>query len=178
MPGVQGSLFAALGLAAILVEIGLLSVVRSLLRALPFEGPVSILISAAAGVVLWTSIPWLLLNRRLPWRRLVPAGVLTGTLSTLFGFTTTIYMPRLMTSYSERYGLFGITIALVGWLLAISFIVVVSTIVAAEVDRAPERWASWLKWPGVDRGADLAARDADQPARAPHADTPASTDHD
>ena len=52
----------------------------------------------------------------------------------LYGVATSIYMPHLMESYSERYGLFGVTVALVGWLLCISFIVVAATVVAAEFD--------------------------------------------
>ena len=55
-----------------------------------------------------------------------------------------------MTSYSERYGLFGVTIALVGWLLCISFIIVGTTVVAAELDRAPESWATRLRYPWTE----------------------------
>ena len=99
---------------------------------------------------MWTSIPWLLLNRRVAWQRLLPAGLLAGGLSTLWGYATTVYMPRLMTSYSERYGLFGVTVALVGWLLCITFIIVGSTVVAAEFDRAPERWATRLRYPWTE----------------------------
>ena len=91
--------------------------------------------------MLWTSVPWLLLDRRIPWRRLLPAGALTATGASLYGVATTIYMPRLMETNSERYGLFGVTVALVGWLLCISFIVVAATVVAAEFDRSPEPWA-------------------------------------
>lgn len=152
LPGVRGSLYAAAGLGFLLTEIALLSFVRTILRALPFEGPVSAVVSLAASVVLWTSIPWLLLNRRVAWRRLLLAGTLTGVLSSVWGFATTVYMPPLMATYSERYGLFGITVALVGWLLCISFIVVVSTVVAAELDRAPERWAVRLRSVTVSRG--------------------------
>jgi uncharacterized BrkB/YihY/UPF0761 family membrane protein len=46
-----------------------------------------------------------------------------------------------METYSDRYGLFGVTVALVGWLLCISFIVVAATVVAAEFDRSPQPWA-------------------------------------
>jgi membrane protein len=38
-----------------------------------------------------------------------------------------------------------VTLALVSWLLAISVILVVTTIVGAELDRAPERWAVRLR---------------------------------
>ncbi|HET6968585.1 MAG TPA: YhjD/YihY/BrkB family envelope integrity protein [Ornithinibacter sp.] len=152
LPGVRGSLYAALGLGFLLTEIALLSFVRTVLRALPFEGVLSVAVSLAASIALWTTIPWLLLHRRLAWRRLLLAGILTGVLTSLWGLATTVYMPRLMASYSERYGLFGITVALVGWLLCISFIVVVSTIVVAELDRAPERWAVRLRSVTMSRG--------------------------
>ncbi|HYN67780.1 MAG TPA: hypothetical protein VES93_12895, partial [Ornithinibacter sp.] len=37
-----------------------------------------------------------------------------------------------------------------GWLLCISFIIVGSTVVAAELDRAPEAWATRLRYPWTE----------------------------
>ena len=113
LPGVRGSLNAAWGLAALLVEISLLYLVGTLVRTLPFDWLLGLPLSAGASLVLWTSVPYLLLDRRIPWRRLLPGGALAGLSSSLYGVATTIYMPRLMETYSERYGLFGVTIALV-----------------------------------------------------------------
>ena len=146
-PGVRGSLYAAVALGALIIEIGLLSFIRSLLREIPFDWAAGLTGSLLSSIVVWTSIPWLLLNRRVAWQRLLPAGIMAGVLSTVWGYATTVYMPRLMTSYSERYGLFGVTIALVGWLLCISFIIVGTTVVAAELDRAPESWATRVRYP-------------------------------
>lgn len=146
-PSVRASLYAAFALGALIVEIGLLSFLRSLLREIPFDWAAGLTGSLLSSVVVWTSIPWLLLNRRVAWQRLLPAGLLAGGLSTVWGYATTVYMPRLMSSYSERYGLFGVTIALVGWLLCIAFIIVATTAVAAEFDRAPEHWATRLRYP-------------------------------
>ena len=50
-------------------------------------------------------------------------------------------MPQLFETYSLRYGLFGVTLALVGWLLCISVIVVAATVVAAQFDRDDDPWA-------------------------------------
>lgn len=143
--GVRGSLNATLGLAVLLLEITLLSFVRTLLRGLPSDGVLAFVTSTLAGVLLWTSIPWLLLDRRIPWRRLLVAGVLASTGVGIYGTATSLYMPRLMESYSERYGLFGVTLALVGWLLAIMIIVVTATVVAAELDRTDDPWARWIR---------------------------------
>ncbi len=149
-PGVRASFYATIALGALILEIGLLSFIRSLLREIPFDWAAGLTGSLLSSVVVWTSIPWLLLNRRVAWQRLLPAGVIAGGLSTLWGYATTMYMPRLMTTYSERYGLFGVTVALVGWLLCIAFIIVGSTVVAAEFDRAPEPWATRLRYPWTE----------------------------
>ena len=144
-PGVRASLTAALALTALLVEVALLALVRSLVQSLPFDWTLGAPAALMASVVLWTSVPWLLLDRRIRWRRLLPVGTLTAVVVGIYGVATTIYMPRVMEANSERYGLFGVTLSLVGWLLCISFIVVAATTVAGEFDRAPEHWARRLR---------------------------------
>jgi membrane protein len=87
----------------------------------------------------------LLLDRRISWRRLLPAGALSAACTALYGVASTIYMPALFKSYSARYGLFGVTLALIGWLLCIALIVVASTAVASVLDRADEEWARRIR---------------------------------
>jgi uncharacterized BrkB/YihY/UPF0761 family membrane protein len=144
-PGVGHAVHAALGLTTLLLGIGLLYLARALVDSLPMSGFLLLTVSAVAGVLLWTSLPWLLLDRRVAWRRLAPTGALTTVCTSAYGVASTIYMPRLLETYSRRYGLFGVTLALVGWLLAIAFIVVAATVVAAEFDRAPDPWARRLR---------------------------------
>lgn len=143
--GVRGSFNAAMGLTVLLVELALLYLVRTLVRGLPFDWAIQVPLSWLAGMLLWTTIPWLLMDRRIGWRRLVPGGALTAVMASVYGVVTTLYMPPLMTSYSVRYGLFGVTIALVGWLLCICLILISVTIVAAELDRSSEPWAVRLR---------------------------------
>lgn len=145
VPGIRGSVNAAMGLAGLVLEIALLAFARSIVRGLPLEGVFGVGVSVLAGVLLWTSVPWLLLDRRVTWQRLLPAGALVSLGSALYGAASGVYMPRMMASYSERYGLFGVTLALVGWLLTMAFIVVGATVVGAELDRAPEPWARRIR---------------------------------
>ncbi|GAB3308092.1 hypothetical protein GCM10027451_16780 [Geodermatophilus aquaeductus] len=140
-PGIGHAVHAVLGLTALLLGIGLTYSARALVASLPRAGILAVVLSAGAGFLLWTCLPWLLLDRRVAWRRLVPTGALTAVGTTLYGIVSTVYMPRLLETYSDRYGLFGVTLALVGWLLAVAVIVVVATTVAAEFDRAPDPWA-------------------------------------
>ena len=134
-----------LGLVTLVVEISLLSLVRTVLRGLPFDGA-GPCCSACRG----TSCSG-------PRSRgcCSTAGSAGGGCSgrradgglppALYGVATTVYMPRLIATYSVQYGLFGVTLALVGWLLSVSMIVVTATVVAAELDRADDSWARRLR---------------------------------
>jgi len=165
--GVRGSLNAALALAFLLVEIGLLFLVRTLVGALPGGWALGGTISVLASLLLWTAVPWLLLDRRVSWRRLMPTGALTALCAGIYALATTVYMPRLMSTYSLRYGLFGVTLALIGWLLCMAFILVATTVVAAEFDRDQDRWATrlrdrlGLRQRVADRGAETGPRPAE-----------------
>jgi membrane protein len=144
-PGVRGSFNAAIGLGALLLEVALLALARTLVRELPLDWVLGAPVSLVASLLIWTSIPYLLLDRRIQWRRLLPGGAIAALCASLYGVASTLYMPRMLESYSQQYGLFGVTLALIGWLLSISFIIVGATVVAAELDRAPEPWARRLR---------------------------------
>jgi membrane protein len=143
--GVRSSMFAALGLAALLAEITLVYLIRSFVRQLPGDRLWMLPLSAITGLVIWTSIPYLLMHRQVHWRRLLAAGAISSAGIAVFGVATTVYMPPLITRYSNEYGLFGITIALLGWLLSASAVIVASTAVGAELDASREPWVVRLK---------------------------------
>jgi uncharacterized membrane protein YvlD (DUF360 family)/uncharacterized BrkB/YihY/UPF0761 family membrane protein len=143
--GIRGGLVAALGLGALLVEVVVLAGVRGFVRDLSLHWIWSVPISIATGLVLWTSIPYLLLNRQVHWHRLVAAGGITAVGTSLFGLATTVYMGPLVTRYTNQFGLFGITIAMIGWLLAAAVLLVSSTAVGAELDTSEGRRLSRVK---------------------------------
>ncbi len=139
-PGVGGAVNAAMGLAVLVLGIGLLYAARSLVGSV-LVAPVSVV----AAFAVWVCVPWLLLDRRIAWRRLLPGAALTAAGTSIYGVASAIYMPRLFASYSERYGLFGVTLALIGWLLCIALIVVASTAVATVFDRTQDPWARRIR---------------------------------
>ncbi|MGY1710430.1 YhjD/YihY/BrkB family envelope integrity protein [Geodermatophilus sp. SYSU D00758] len=139
--GIGASRDAALGLAVLLAAVSLLALARSLVDELPLHEVLGWGLSMATGLALWTTVPWLLLGRRLAWRRLLPAGALAAACCGGYAIASAVCMPRLIESYSRRYGMFGVTLALVGWLLCIAVIAVATTVIAAEWDRSPPPWA-------------------------------------
>jgi membrane protein len=141
----RSTVFATLGLLALIAEMVVAYGIRSLVERFPLDWLWTIPISMATGLVLWTSIPYLLLDRQVHWRRLLFAGGLSAVAMTAFSIATPIYMPELMTRYTNEFGLFGITITILGWLLAVSFVLVASAAIGAEFDASDARWLMALK---------------------------------
>jgi uncharacterized membrane protein YvlD (DUF360 family) len=129
----------------LIVEVGILYAITSLVRHLPFDWLVIIPVSLVTGFLPWTSIPYLLMDRQVHWRRLLVAGGLAATCMAGYGAATTFYMPELMNQYTNDFGLFGVTIALIGWLLGVTGFIVASAAVGAEFDRSTAPWALRLK---------------------------------
>ncbi|NPD06118.1 hypothetical protein HN031_15670 [Nocardioides sp. zg-1308] len=134
--GVRSTVFAVLGLGALLVEVCLTYGLRELGEGLSAHWWWTVPVQLATGLVLWTSIPYLLMDRRVHWRRLLVAGGGAAVGTTAFSLATTVYMPVTVERYTEDFGLFGITIALIGWMLVGAGILVGSTAIGAEFDAA------------------------------------------
>ena len=141
VPGAGRALDAALGLTVLVLGISLLYLARTLVGSLPAGDVLVTPVSVVASFLVSTSVPWLLMGKRIAWRRLLPGGALTAACTSIYGVASTIYMPRLFESYSERYGLFGVTLALIGWLLGIALIIVATTAIASEFNRVQDPWA-------------------------------------
>jgi len=143
--GIRSALFATLGLGALVLEFVVAYGIREFTTLFPFEWLWAIPISLVTGLVLWTSIPYLLLERQLHWRRLLVTGATAAVGMTVFAIGTPIYMPDVMTRATNEFGLFGVTITLIGWLLAASFILVAATAIGAEFDESDAPWLVRLK---------------------------------
>jgi uncharacterized membrane protein YvlD (DUF360 family) len=134
--GVRSTVFATLGLLALVTEVMVASGVRAIANQLPLDWLWAILLSLATGLLLWTSIPYLLLDRQVHWRRLLVTGGTSAASVTVFAIATPIYMPTLMEHATSDFGLFGITITLIGYLIAVFFVLVACAAVGAELDAA------------------------------------------
>ncbi|MDZ5623045.1 YhjD/YihY/BrkB family envelope integrity protein [Nocardioides sp. HM23] len=143
--GIRSTVFATLGLAALVAELVVAFVIRDIASRFPLNWLWTIPVSCATGLVLWTSIPYLLLDRRVHWRRLLVAGGASAVAMTAFAIATPVYMPGIMTRSTEEFGLFGITITLIGWLLAAAFVLVACTAVGAEFDASNVGWVRQVK---------------------------------
>ena len=143
--GMRSGVYSTLGLVVLLAEIFVLYGARAVVAYLPLSWLLTLPLAIVTGTILWTSIPYLLLNRQVHWRRLVFGGLVAAIATAVYSVVSTIYMPDTVERYTQEFGLFGVTIALIGWLLAVAFILVGSAAVGAQFDFCLAPWALALK---------------------------------
>jgi membrane protein len=79
----------------------------------------------------WLATPYVLLGRRMPWRRLLPGAVVTGISMSVLGVVSVIYLPHSVSSSAGKYGTIGIAFALLSWLVLTGFVLVGSATAGA-----------------------------------------------
>ncbi len=143
--GLTGTRAGLTWLAGVVLWITVFSTLRSWL--LDLTGPVgslTILLAGDAAIWLWT--PWILLARRVDWRRLVPSALLTAVAMTALSVGSVIYMPEAISSSADHYGSIGIAIALVSYLVgagfALTLCAAVGAVLGGAVDPPPEAVAA------------------------------------
>jgi membrane protein len=96
-------------------------------------GEGSTVLSLALGSVLWLVTPYILLARRVRWRRLVPQALLSATGLVAFGSAAVVFMPEVVASSAEQFGVVGVSFALLTWLLGASFTLVAAAALGAAI---------------------------------------------
>jgi membrane protein len=99
-------------------------------------------LSLALAAGLWLTTPYVLLARRIAWRRLVPTALLTAVGMTALEICSAIWMPHTVATSAEQFGTIGVAFALLGWLVGAGLVLVVAAAGGAIIDarqRAPPR---------------------------------------
>ena len=124
-------------LAAFVVVLAAVSTVHAAVSAA--DAPATIFVfTALAGSAFFLWTPYVLLGRRVAWRRLVPTALLTGSGLVALGIGSAIVMPELVSHNTVRYGLIGFTFSVVSWLFCTALLVVSTAILGAVLDGEPE----------------------------------------
>ena len=78
-------------------------------------------------VWLWTS--WILPNRRVPWRALLPGALVGAVGLEVLKIVGGYVVPQLVAGSSALYGTLGVVFALLSWLLVFGRLVVMVTFI-------------------------------------------------
>lgn len=140
--GYRGTPAGMAWLLGITLWISLFSGVRNWLQDL--GGPLlAVVVAVAFGTVVALFTPYVLLARRIPWRKLVPTAILTAVASTALSVSSVVYMPKAISDSAEQFGTIGVAIALVSWLVVIGFALTLSAAIGAVLGErlAGPSWA-------------------------------------
>ena len=134
--GVRGTLNGISALGLLISSLLVLSLLVGLLRHVPAGSVLAFVLRIAANTAVWLLLQWLLLSRRVAIRRLLPGALVIAVGSAILTFYSAVWMPRLIENNSERYGIIGITFAMLTWLILICFCTVVAAVLSAELGGA------------------------------------------
>ena len=81
--------------------------------------------------LIWTG--WVLSAKRIPWRDLIPFGLIGAALSTIYSVGATVYVPHLFSTYATRYGVIGAVFAMISTLFCVMVVLVASAALGREV---------------------------------------------
>jgi membrane protein len=114
--------------AAFAAYLTVFPVVRGIFHGWPYN-----LISLGGTFLIWLVTPYLLLARRVAWRRLMPQAGLSAVGMTLLAGGLLIYMPRALDSSAGEFGAIGIAFTLLTMLWAGGFVLVSAAAVGAYI---------------------------------------------
>jgi membrane protein len=134
--GWRGTLNGLAGVGLLLAQIVALAFLSGLLHRLPAGGLLDFVLRVGIAVGLWLQLQWLLLSRRVERRRLLPGALAAGAGQVVISIYSVAWMPRLIATNAERYGVIGVTFAILTWLIALSAAIVVTAVVSAEAGAA------------------------------------------
>jgi membrane protein len=117
--GMRGTLAGLRWLGMVVIYVALHPLLGSVLG-----GLIGVFASLVGVFVLWLLTPYLLLDGRVPWRRLVPQAALCAVGMTILGVGFAIYVPRAMSTSAAEFGAIGVAFTLLSMLWAGGFVVV------------------------------------------------------
>jgi membrane protein len=134
-PQRRGVLRRRLGWLALLVGLGALSMASAPL----VTGWVRAVLLVVLGVPLFTAWSWsgqhLLLGGRLPWRRLLPAALTTGTGLVVLLLLAAAHLSRSITRQFDQYGPLGVAFVLLSWLLSLAVVLLLGPLLGSFLDQ-------------------------------------------
>lgn len=134
--GLRGRAFGIGGVAAILIEVLLLSLIGAVFKGSAGGGVLHLVLRLTVATAFWLAITWLLLGRRIPWRAILPGAAVSGAGTALVHFASGVYMPHVIATNASRYGAIGITFAIMTWLYVLGLVLVAGAVAGAQLGGA------------------------------------------
>jgi membrane protein len=130
--GFRGTLHGMSSVALFAVLLAIIALLGTLSRVVPGGSVVILPLKVVASAVVWLQLQRLLLSRRVPRRELRPGAAVAGLAQVVTSVYAATYLPHLVSTDAERYGVIGVTFALLTWLIVVAAGLVAIAVVSAE----------------------------------------------
>lgn len=100
------------------------------------EGPMPV-IEFVAEIALWSTVwwiaSWIVVDRRISLRELLPGSVLAGVGFAVAGLFGRVFLPPILADSANRFGVLGMAFTYVGWLLVLACVLLIAATVGRVV---------------------------------------------
>jgi membrane protein len=135
--GLRGKFGGLAALALLVTQILLLSLLAGFLRSAPAGSLLTLVLRIVVSSAIWLLLQHVLLGGRVTWRRLLPGAVTAGVGQQVVAALSTLWIPNLIENNATRYGMIGVSFALLSWLVVIAVVQVVAATVSVELGGGP-----------------------------------------
>ncbi len=100
------------------------------------DGPMPV-IEFVAEIALWSAVwwiaSWIVVDRRISLRELLPGSLLAGVGFAVAGLFGRVFLPPILADSANRFGVLGMAFTYVGWLLVLACVLLVAATVGRVV---------------------------------------------
>jgi len=113
--------------AAVVIGLACVVTTRIVLRGDGAIPAIEFLVEVAVWGALWWIVSWIVVNRGVSLRELLPGSVLAGFGFAVAGLFGRMLLPPLFADSASRYGVLGVGFTYIGWLLVLACIFLVAS---------------------------------------------------
>ncbi|MGY4644724.1 YhjD/YihY/BrkB family envelope integrity protein [Cellulomonas sp. URHB0016] len=113
---------------AVVVAVAVLRITRQVTAGATWSQLAQLAVEVVVWSAVWTFVPWVLLQHRVPARTLVGGGLVSAIALAVLDAVGNVYLPLALEAGARQYGVLGLTFAYIGWLFALSFAIVVAAV--------------------------------------------------
>ena len=110
------------------------------LRGTAIAPDVAVVLAQAVVVITgWAAVSYLMLSGRVPFTTMLPGAAASAVVQLLIGWWTALYVPNLISRNAARYGVIGVAMGLISWLIIVSAGIVCSAVAGPVLHEEWER---------------------------------------
>jgi membrane protein len=136
--GLSRTWYGLAGTVLFVADIAALTTLGAVLRRLPGGAGLAVAVQVLGSFAFWMILQYLLLSRQISWRPLLPGAVVAAAGQVLIILFSATYMPNQIATNSARYGIVGVSLALLTWLIVVAAVVVAVAATGAELAGRPQ----------------------------------------